>query len=648
MNADPIQRNVRIALVLVVLLACHAYAQSPAPENPFGPDVKLFLADNKTSFRIGEPIRLVMEFTADVPGYSVDVVEDRQEPTQDTISITPNVGINYWVEEMTRGARFPRDYFSTQPLATTPVRVGLTLNNIMRFDKPGQYTVRVTTRRTSSGGLEHLKSKTLTTNEVSFNLVAMTDEEEQAEIKRISALLETKRDWQSEEVIAQQLSFLTGDSSTREKVRRFLSAEDRGGNYGAQILYGLFIAKNRALVLQLLESALRDTNQIVNSSLLRTLSIIRLINESSERNGTGGPYIDRDPRFIEIQNGYIAELALGLSKRSGKNLTTTAITILTSSKKDDANRASTIGETRRVLVQNFASIHPWDQETLLRGYWDELRDPSLVGPLKQILSRNDRSGKNTRDLAFQHLIEMSPDEARTFVVKEICDPMSLADDEILGKLSDKSLPEVDRCLVEQLKSLAAFPPHLNTFLERKPIFAVRFATENIYQDVMQIYRDLRSKLALEVRASLLAYLAKHNEREATPLIEQELASLQGDDFNFLPKLSKLYYSDGIGEILKGRLQSNEPEAASNAAYLLGLYGGADDLAVLEARLERWHKDWADRVTEADENQQGRIETELIYALLHGKSWQLTEERKKKVQQSCVTKYCKQSNQVQMK
>jgi hypothetical protein len=640
-----------LIVLAVILLASYVHAQTPQPATPdANVHLKLLFADDKTTFRIGEPIRLVMEFTADAPGYSVESVEDGQNPSNDTISITPNSGINYWVDEMTRGARWVRDYLSYQTLSTTPARVGLTLNNTMRFDQPGQYTVRVTTRRVSTGGMQNPKFKTLTTNDVSFNVVAMSDDEEQAEIKRVSALLDAKRDWQSEDNLAQQLSFLTGDASTREKVRRFLAFEQRRGNYGSHILSGLFIAKNRALVLQLLENALRDTNQPVNSSLLQTLSLIRLLNENSStgfepKNMRGVLNVDGDPRLMEVQNGYLVELALGLSKRTGKSLTTTAITILTLSKKNDPNRAGTTGEARRILVQNFASLHPWDQETLLRGYWDELRDPSLVGPLKQILSTREALTKNTRDMALQHLIEMSPEEARPFAVREVCDPTSLADAEILGKLSDKSLPEVDRCLVEHIKRLAASPQSRNIFLEHKAILAVRLATENIYQDVMRVYREAGSKLPLEVRASLLAYLAKQNEREGIPLIEQEVASLE-EDFNFLPALTKLYYSDAIGEVLKKRLQSEQPQAASNAAYLLGVHGSLNDVAVLEARLEQWRKDWSDRVTEADENQQGRTERELVYALLHGKSWQLPEERKRELQQSCVTKLCKQSIRTQ--
>jgi hypothetical protein len=97
--------------------------------------------------------------------------------------------------------------------------------------------------------------------------------------------------------------------------------------------------------------------------------------------------------------------------------------------------------------------------------------------------------------------------------------------------------------------------------------------------------------------------------------------------------------------LKKLLATDDREAASNAAYLIGLHGSADDQQVLEARLKRWQDEWANRVAEADAQQQGQIERELIWALVHGKSWKLSPERVRDLQLGCLTQLCKQSNQV---
>jgi hypothetical protein len=69
------------------------------------------------------------------------------------------------------------------------------------------------------------------------------------------------------------------------------------------------------------------------------------------------------------------------------------------------------------------------------------------------------------------------------------------------------------------------------------------------------------------------------------------------------------------------------------------------MQVLEARLRRWQEEWGNRVGVADAQLQGRIEQELIWALIHGKSWKLSPERVRELQMGCVTQYCKQSNPI---
>jgi hypothetical protein len=84
---------------------------------------------------------------------------------------------------------------------------------------------------------------------------------------------------------------------------------------------------------------------------------------------------------------------------------------------------------------------------------------------------------------------------------------------------------------------------------------------------------------------------------------------------------------------------------SHAAYLIGEHGSASDQKLLEARLNRWRYQWRNRVAEADVQQQGRIERELISALISGKAWNVSPERARELQLSCITQLCKQSNVV---
>lgn len=56
-------------LICLLLFSGSAISQSPGPAA-----VQLSLATNKSSYRIGEPIMLELEFTASESGYSVDTI----------------------------------------------------------------------------------------------------------------------------------------------------------------------------------------------------------------------------------------------------------------------------------------------------------------------------------------------------------------------------------------------------------------------------------------------------------------------------------------------------------------------------------------------------------------------------------------------
>jgi hypothetical protein len=635
-----------VSFALILMIFTQLPAQDSANQaSSSDVNVKLLLADQKASFRIGDPIRLVLEFTSDHAGYNVDTISDRDD-FADTISIAPDTGLSRWHEEMAGGRVYARDYISLAKLSSTPVAVTLTLNDTLRFDKPGHYTVKLTTRRVSNknGNIR------LATNDVEFDIQPMTAEEERAELKRIISLAEASSDIRANYVLAAQLSYLTGEAATREKVQIFLHPGEHGGKLNSSVPAGLYIARDRDLVQQLLERAVQDPAQSVTPPVIGLLTTLRLMKERSgqpvERKVVGPITLAPDQRTLEIQHGYLSELALNLNKRTGDSLRTTAQTILMLVPANDPQRSSLIAESRRVLGSQFDQLNPIDQEYLLERYWGDLNSYVGLGVLKQMLGYDKVASLNVHNTALQRIIELSSDEARPFVVKEICDPRSLVAAKIIGQLDDKELPEVDRCLAAQLKQYVKSKENSDRFgFEYKASLAVRFATDNVYRELADIYRDNRSALSLAARASLLAYLAKHNEAEAVPLIEQELSEITpGEDFNFLPQLAQQYYSVSLGEVIKKRLESDIPEYASNAAYLLGKYGPVADEKVLVARLERWRNDWKERVAETEANHQGMIERELVWALVHNESWKLSAEQAKKFQLSCLSQMCKQSNQ----
>ena len=636
-------------LCLLFTLALISSAQTSAPSDVY---VKLSLAEKKTVYRIGEPIKLVMEFTADREGYVVEVSSDREASVLDTIAVSPEMGVTPWFAEMMDN-RYPlRCVISTEKLSS-PRQHEIVLNDSLRFDNPGSYTVTVKTRRVSrvsTGDPQVSEMLSLSTNAISFELQPMSEADEAKEVKRLSDLLDSTRNSHDAQ-IARRLSYLTGDPSTREKVRRFLNPERTNDEF-VNIYYGLFSARNRGLVLRLIEAAMRDPSTPVTSEMLSAAIRLRMLITYGVSPKPEGPSAlmlqpEEDPRTREIREAYLTELAAGIGKRSGTSQTVTAMTFLIATPKNALAGSAGLSEVRRILVQHFDTLHPYSQEWLLRSYWEELRDPALVPSLKKMLAMTGTASKNLHESALQRLLEMAPDEVRSYVVAEIRDPHSFFDPQILGALKEESLPEVDASLLEQIRKLSrSTQSRADVLLKLKTAVLVRFATGNIYRELMQLYQQPGMNLPRDARAGLLAYFAKHNDREAGPLIEEAVAELKPGEYpQILSDITTLYYSESMSVLLKKIVQTDDAPMASHAAYLIGKHGSPGDEKLLDARLKRWQEQWRDRILEADAQRQGQIERELIYALINGKSWKLTPERVRELQTSCATQLCKQSNLV---
>src|SRR5262245_16332282 len=374
-------RRISCSLSLAAILT--PFFVIPAIDQTANADVqvRLSLAGGKSVYRTGEPIRLALSFTSEVDGYKLNVTTPASP--EDEILVTPDDGVFRWLDEYSGKHGYATDIMTMQKITTTPVVVALTLNDLFRFDRPGKYTVQVKTCRVSGAERPHdpVPIIKLATNEVSFEVVAMTAAEEEQEVRRLSSLLDAARNHKEEARISEELSYLAGEASTREKARRYIFSDGRSGNsYENIFYYGLFIARDRALVRQLLEGALRDPNRPVTHQFLHTLTRLRLLQEGGEPPSAGGfdePGHPNQQRYSDIQEEYLGELTASLAKRTGKNRTTTAMTILLNSPKDADHPTPMLDAARKILLQEFEGLSILDKELLLNGCWDKFRDPSI-------------------------------------------------------------------------------------------------------------------------------------------------------------------------------------------------------------------------------------------------------------------------------
>lgn len=651
--------KIRLALFcLCVAAAPGARAQSAddASQPVSEVEVRLSLAGGKSVYRAGEAVRLVLSFTSGAVGFQLNTTTTKPASPVDEVLLSTDAGLSHWLDEYSAGGRYAPDYMSVSPLSQKPTTVELVLNEWVRFDRPGRYAVRVKTARVSGprSPKGHAgRALTLVTNEVGFEVRAMSAEEEAREVARLSPLIDAAKDWREGARLSEELSYLSGEPSTREKVRRYLSSAGRDGNYAQNIMFGLVMARDRALAVRLLEAALRDPARPATHQLLWMLTKLRVMLDGPQPPGASEASEPRDElgRAGElVTQEYVRELASGLPRRAGESRRTTALTLLANLPKEQAQAAPIVAAVREILVREFESLHPFDRERLLRYNWEVLRDPSLVPALERTLAA-ERSPQDfqVRAAALTRLMEFDAQRARPFVIAELRDVDSFVDLDVLAPLEDATLPEADEALLAQIRALALSGPNVDSVrLRQRVLLAARFASPAVYDGLMEVYRRAGSKWYPDARGGLIGYFARWNEAQAAPLVEQALAETPpGQEQTFLTELTRSNYNDSIDALLRVRLEGAEPYAAGTAAYIMSQRGTVSDRAAIEARLARWRKEWGGRVAELDAEgadaalrAQAMVEVNLVEALLSGKRWTLSAGEAGALKRSCITKACR--------
>lgn len=365
--------------VLILLSACASLAQQD-------PDVqvRLSLANGKDSYRGGEPIVLELTFTARVLGYRINEITTEPASPVDQVLLSPAKGVYPWLDDYSRERRYVPDYETSNELQLgQPVTIELPLNALYRFDEPGRYTVHVVTSRITSGDFLHPKSAgALTSNDVSFDTVPMDDSDEAAKAEHLESLIRSARDLRTAQRYASQLQWLAGDPSTHVKLSLFLHPKEFYP-FGVDVSYGLWVARNRALVVSTLEQAMSDPQQPIGpvASVLQMAVALKSRVELPYDPASTNPL----PQVNRIEDDYMRRIAATLSLRQDANLASTAVTLLTSLAQRGKTGTPEFEAAREAIITHFADVNEYQVDWVLNAYGKYLEDSRMIPALENML-----------------------------------------------------------------------------------------------------------------------------------------------------------------------------------------------------------------------------------------------------------------------
>ena len=622
-----------------ILIFALTLLTSPAALTQENSDVRvqLSLANGKSSCRSGEPIILELAFSSSSPGYRIDTVTTELASPVDRILLFPTTGVYPWLDDYSRGHRYSPDYATSNEIQPgQPVMVRLPLNALYRFDKPGHYTVRVATSRVSQGEfMRQQPAGALTSNDVSFDVTPMNETDEAADAARLEALIRSAPNLRTAQRYAEQLQWLAGDPSTRVKLSLFLHPKVFYP-FGVDVSRGLWVARNRALVVSALEQAMSDPEQSIDAMLLLAVAL---------KSRLASPYDPTSPtqpvQGKQIEDDYLRRVAATLPLRQGDSLTTTAITLLTRLVQRGDTSTQEFQAVREAIITHFAEVNEYKVDWVLNSFGKYLEDPRMIPALEDLLGKlSTPKFATTRAAILKQLNRLQASYLMPLVIAEVCDPKSLADFNVLSAMPFDSLTEADACLLDQIRQYASGDVRQQIVLQHKSALAARFATAGIYEDLFALYLQYEKTWTGGVRGGMLAYLARYDGTRSRPLLD---AALPADAPNFDPNITfalfRAYYSPALGNFLRTRLESAPPGQASEAAYAMSAHGTAEDQAILRKRLDRWNAQWAGHESDLPP-EQAALQSELIQAVIRGKYWQVSEAEASALRDTCLSDLCR--------
>ena len=607
------------------------------------PEVRLEPHNGKTSFQIGEPIRLdlVISNPSDVP---MMVNATDYGDNSDPVEITPKTGWIAWQGQS------GHDYASMNQLGTQPVRIPIRVDQVAIFRMPGHYEVRATENRVQVGGdLTHLSQGTaLTTNAVGLDLEAMPESRE-AEIVRgvksdLANAANDRLGARLREAAVRRLAALQGNIALQEKVKLLIAEQDDFRSVASQAWATTIDLKRQ---LELIEAAWRNPQIDPAYDMPSAMDETRRLIAGLPLRGWQMVVAPQKPNAVEQQlsNAHrqdMIDLLNSMPQRTGESRRDAAYYLVEFGGLPEADQA----RARNYAVEEFAGMDDVGQHMLLETARPPLRDSRLLPTLRALL---DHAPADKDALAAY--LDLAPDEAAPYVIRSICAPGGPPLIDTFQKVKEDRLPQVDACLLplfqEQTSgtstTTAITKPkntgQANFMWKQRVTLAARFGSPTLLPSIensgtQQLVTNPNDS---GISGALLAAEIRDDPKAALVRLQKGThPTLSWYETNKVFESAQRPFPPLIEGWLRNQVQTANDDGAAQAAYELSIAGTADDRTIIEQRLANLRL----RAAASSSEKPSMVEANLVSSLFQAKAWVLTPEDRAAVTQGCLTDGCR--------
>jgi hypothetical protein len=592
-------RTSALILVLLSLLTCAAQQIKPGLE--------VHTTTGQTTFHMGERISLTLSLTGpNDRKYSIDAASyDRSGRLDiDTFAVTPASG---WADPL--AAYFSHGFFGgglrgSDELSSKPVTFAVDLNEHIRFDELGTYTVIATSHRVGTastpGGFPREPYLTLTSNPIELHIIPATPEWQKEKLRSINAALAVpqKLNQQSPERAAAiaDLRYLASPTAIEE-----LAANLRDDRFDMISPCGFGLTglpgSMRNAALQAMDHQIDDPHFPVSDWFLHIMTGLEASPHESPEQLQANEPARRKTAWQSVLSG--------LPHKEGPARAVTAKTLLDAAPRGLANGDAQLAS---ILASSFMDLPPDDQLRELQYNWDLLRTQPMLPTLQALLKSppakpivnggNFSSPRELHAIVLQRWLELDPEGAQRALLAQLGTEDPVLTETAIASLPGETLPQFEHLWAHAFLSS-------NSYEQQKVLAAllVRFGTGSA---IPQIKADIDANMegmACLTQAAALAYIVKFDPDGARGLLHRGLTpphpEKTGCHQSLFQEVSAYVHTPILNELALETIDNPDPNMAYDAAmYLIAFATEAAKKPLLDRYLQ-WSEVWAGKAEQLD-------------------------------------------------
>ncbi|MGC1617595.1 MAG: hypothetical protein WA765_03810 [Candidatus Acidiferrum sp.] len=605
-----------------------------------GVSLTIRFADGTSRFHVGEIIPVELAFTASFPDmYDMEARNyDRSGRLNiEAFHVTPP-GRDPLERYYSTGAFMGGGLGGARELSSAPQVMRVDLNEWVALDKPGHYSLYVTSGRVTRRTPSKPEPIELRSNDLEFDVVAGDAAWQQQTLSTAVATLNMESSTEDEKTAALRvLRFLDTSASLHELV--FLLGT-RGDRSGWNEIAGLAGSRYQDLAVQELEQQMSAPDIALTGDYLYILAKLK----TQLGHDPLPPYPQKDTeqqkiwteqmqaRGKELKNLqdslYDKTAVLVASKRGAARAGTVQTLLLRpSSETDDVKPLAGLppGEVAAAFL-NSSQEQQWN---LLTSFWERIKDQAMIAPLKRVTAQPNMNHQMLRDLALRRLYDLDASEATPVILEEIKHPhldngMFTVEGGTLGLLANETLPQFDQMLATRIEDKESRTRGLDAQL------IGRYSTKGILPRVKSVYETAPGQWDCVTEDGFVVYFLRVDPDYGVKRLAE------APSFCMTTALRAVIRMQRWSEVEPGIIAwLNGPDLnrARQAAETLAKYGSKQAEKALWDRLRKFHEQWSERGNElsmrpgmrSDANEAVGFQFGLVEAIGKAPAWLLTDD-----------------------